>query len=133
MCYNNSFASVERCKFLHDKTLNPRTLFKSTNKKYKFDCDKCNNEFETQLSDITKCIWCPHCVNKTEEKLYNELSKHYDVYVDYDNAMFYLYPLKVKHIKPNYKGGFNLLMDYWDIIPEEERIELNEKLKKLNL
>lgn len=33
MCYNNSFASVERSKFLNDKTINSRMLFKSTNKK----------------------------------------------------------------------------------------------------
>ena len=49
ICFNNSFASVDRSKFLNDKTVNPRMLFKSTNKKYKFDCDKCNNPFETQL------------------------------------------------------------------------------------
>jgi very-short-patch-repair endonuclease len=79
MCYNNSFASVERCKFLHDKTLNPRILFKSTNNKYKFYCDKCNNPFDSPLSAVTYGNWCPHCVNKTEEKFYNELTKHYDV------------------------------------------------------
>jgi very-short-patch-repair endonuclease/DNA-directed RNA polymerase subunit RPC12/RpoP len=79
MCYNNSFASIERSNFLQDKNINPRTLFKSTNKKYKFVCDKCDNIFETQLSDITKGIWCPNCVNKTEEKLFNELIKLYVV------------------------------------------------------
>ena len=79
ICFNNSFASVDRSKFLNDKTVNPRMLFKSTNKKYKFDCDKCNNPFETQLSDISRGIWCPNCVNKTEEILFNELTKHYIV------------------------------------------------------
>ena len=79
ICYNNSFASIERSKFLNDKTINPRMLFKSTNKKYKFHCDRCNNLFETPLSDITKGIWCPNCVNKTEEKLYNEITNHYVV------------------------------------------------------
>jgi very-short-patch-repair endonuclease len=79
ICYNNSFASIERSKFLNDKTINSRTLFKSTNKKYKFDCDKCDNIFETQLSDITKGIWCPFCVNKTEELLNIELTKHYNI------------------------------------------------------
>jgi very-short-patch-repair endonuclease len=77
ICYNNSFASIERSKFLNDKIINPRMLFKSTNKKYKFDCDKCNYIFETQLSSITNGIWCPNCVNKTEEKLFNELIKLY--------------------------------------------------------
>ena len=77
MCYNISFASVEKCKYLHDKTINPRTLFKSTNKKFKFDCDLCNKVFETQLSDITRGIWCPFCVNKTEQILYNNLLDFY--------------------------------------------------------
>ena len=80
MCYNNSFASIERCKYLFDKTINPRMLFKSSNcKKYKFLCDKCSNSFDKILSDVTRGIWCPNCVNKTEEKLYNELTKHYIV------------------------------------------------------
>jgi len=77
MCHNNSFASVERSKFLNDKTINPRMLFKSTNKKYKFDCDKCYYSFDSPLSAITYGIWCPNCVNKTEEKLFNELTKYY--------------------------------------------------------
>ena len=49
MCFNNSFASIERSKFLNDKSINPRMLFKSTNKKFKFDCDTCEKVFETQL------------------------------------------------------------------------------------
>ena len=73
MCYINSFASVDRSFDLHDKTINPRTLFKSTNKKFKFDCDLCNSVFETQLSAINNGVWCPYCVNKTEMILYNEL------------------------------------------------------------
>ena len=68
ICYNNSFASIERSKFLNDKTINPRMLFKSTNKKYKFDCAKCNYPFDSPLSAVTNGNWCPNCVNKTEEK-----------------------------------------------------------------
>ena len=77
MCYNNSFASVEKSKYLNDKTVNPRMLFKSTNKKYNFDCNKCLQTFETPLSNITKGVWCPYCFNKTEDKLYKELSRFY--------------------------------------------------------
>lgn len=73
MCYENSFQSVERSNKLHDKYINPRTLFKRTNKKFKFDCDDCNNVFETKLSAITIGVWCPSCVNKTEKILYNKL------------------------------------------------------------
>jgi len=77
MCFNISFASVERSKYLNDKTINPRMLFKSTNKKYKFDCGTCNKAFSCQLSDITKGIWCPFCVNKTEQMLFDKLKEEY--------------------------------------------------------
>ena len=29
---------------------------------------------------------------------------------------------------PDYKAAYNILMDYWDCIPEEEREEVSEKL-----
>ena len=77
MCFDNSFASVDKSKYLNDKSINPRMLFKSTNKKFKFDCDVCKNVFETQLSDITKGIWCSFCVNKTESILFDILKDKY--------------------------------------------------------
>ena len=77
MCFNNSFASIERNKYLYDKTINPRTLFKSTNKKFEFDCDVCNKVFSCQLSDVTKGVWCSYCVNKTELILFNKLNEIY--------------------------------------------------------
>jgi very-short-patch-repair endonuclease len=78
MCWDNSFASVERSKYLNDKTINPRMLFKSTNKKFNFDCDICNKVFPCQLADITRGIWCSFCVNKTEKILFNKLVEKYD-------------------------------------------------------
>jgi very-short-patch-repair endonuclease len=78
MCWNNSFASIEKCKLLSDKTINPRTLFKSSRKKLKFNCDICNNPFYCNLADITKGVWCSFCVNKTEKLLYNKLVEKYD-------------------------------------------------------
>ena len=77
MCFNNSFASVERSKFLRDKNINSRTLFKSTNKKFEFDCDVCNKVFACQLSGITKGVWCSFCVNKTELILFDKLKEKY--------------------------------------------------------
>ena len=78
MCWNNSFASIERSKYLNDKNINPRSLFKSTNKKFDFDCDVCNKVFTCQLSDITKGVWCSFCVNKTELILFNKLKEKYN-------------------------------------------------------
>jgi len=73
MCYNNSFDSVEKSNYLHDKSINPRMLFKSTNKKFSFDCGVCKNVFETPLSDVTIGVWCSFCVNKTEQIVFDEL------------------------------------------------------------
>ena len=78
MCWNSSFASIERSKYLHDKSINPRMLFKSSNKMYKFDCHICNKAFSCQLSDITRGVGCSFCVNKTEKKLYDRLIEKYD-------------------------------------------------------
>lgn len=78
MCWSNSFASVERSKYLNDKTINPRTLFKSTNKLRKFDCNVCNKPFSCQLSDVTKGVWCSFCANKTEKILFDKLVEKYD-------------------------------------------------------
>jgi very-short-patch-repair endonuclease len=78
MCWDNSFASVDRNKYLNDKSINPRSLFKSTNKKFNFDCDICNKVFPCQLADITRGIWCSFCVNKTEKILFDKLVEKYD-------------------------------------------------------
>ena len=32
-------------------------------------------------------------------------------------------------MKPDWKAAYNILMDYWDFIPEEERILVDHKLK----
>jgi very-short-patch-repair endonuclease len=113
MCYNNSFASVERSEYLVDKTINPRMLFKSTNKKYTFHCDRCSQNFETPLSDITKGIWCPFCVNKTEEKLYNELTKYYKVRRQ-------IKPSWCRNIATNKYLPFDFVIDDLKIIVEQD-------------
>jgi very-short-patch-repair endonuclease len=77
MCRNNSFASVERSKYLNDKSINPRLLFKNSNKIYEFDCNICNNIFPSYLSYVTKGVWCPLCLNKTELIVFNELKQKY--------------------------------------------------------
>ena len=113
MCNNNSFASVERSVYLNNKTLNSRMLFKSTNKKYKFDCNKCNNIFEMPLSDVTNGIWCPYCVNKTEEKLYSEFSKYYNVQRQYK-------PSWCKNQKTNRYLPFDFVLEDLNIIVEQD-------------
>ena len=84
-CFEKSFASYD------EKTINgklkidcwhptkngknkPLNVFKSSGKKYWFQCDMCHNSFETRPNHVTgKNSWCPNCKNKTELKLYNWL------------------------------------------------------------
>ena len=35
--------------------------------------------------------------------------------------------------KPNYKEAFNIIMNYWDSLPDEEKPKINRKLKKVGL
>jgi very-short-patch-repair endonuclease len=77
ICFNKSFASIEKSKYLSDKNIIPRMLFKSSNKKYNFNCNECNNIFICYLSCVTKGIWCPYCINKTEKILFDKLVKKY--------------------------------------------------------
>jgi len=77
-CFEKSFASHEKSIYLHDKTINPRTIFKGTDKKFLFNCDKCGHSFETALSSITqRNSWCPYCLNKTEQILFDKLVLYY--------------------------------------------------------
>ena len=61
-CFNNSFSSNEK-NIYWDYTKNnckPRQVFKSSHKKYFFNC-KCGHNFESSLSNITNKYWCPYC------------------------------------------------------------------------
>jgi len=78
MCYNNSFASIEKSKYWSNKNkVKPTQVFKSTASKYWFYCDKCNNDFESKLCNITDGSWCPKCRYKTEDNLFIILNKIY--------------------------------------------------------
>ena len=84
-CYHKSFASYEGttpsgkkkvdCWSIKNK-LTAREVFKVCGKNYWFDCDKCGNDFESIIANMTRQnSWCPKCYNKTELKLYNWLLK----------------------------------------------------------
>ena len=61
-CFDRSFASSEKSKYwsIKNKIL-PREITKSSNKKFIFNCDKCNHEFESSLKMITNGFWCIYC------------------------------------------------------------------------
>jgi len=35
--------------------------------------------------------------------------------------------------EPDYKRAFNVLMEYWDSIPDEEKAEVHRRLEKLGV
>jgi len=79
MCYDKSFAS-HKCidKWSTNNVLNPRDVFKKTDKKYLFICSRCNCEYSTRLLSIVYSnSGCPYCKNKTEKILYDWLIKEY--------------------------------------------------------
>jgi len=77
-CRNKSFASIERSKNWSLKNKKkPIEVFKSTAEKFWFNCDKCENEFETKLCHITDGSWCPNCRYKTEDIVYDKLKTKY--------------------------------------------------------
>ena len=63
-CYEKSFASIEKSKYLHDKDINLLLLPKTLYKKYKFDCYDCDHVFEQFVGKITTGTWCSFCANK---------------------------------------------------------------------
>ena len=82
-CYEKSFASHEKSRFwsTNNGTITPRQVFKCSNNKYWFDCDKCHHPFYSALNCITNGTWCPICKNKTEGKLFTTLLPRYETIV----------------------------------------------------
>ena len=111
LCFNNSFASIDRCKYLVDKNVNSRKTFKNSSKKLEFKCDKCSNNFTKIISNVTRGVWCPHCYNKTEDILYNFLNKTYTITRQYKNDW-------CKNALTNKYLPFDFLLDNYNIIIE---------------
>jgi very-short-patch-repair endonuclease len=68
ICFEKSFKSHEKSEFWSEKNgdVKPRQVFKGTRHKYWFDCNTCDHQFESGLSNITslKPTWCPYCANQ---------------------------------------------------------------------
>jgi len=39
----------------------------------------------------------------------------------------------MKNKKPDYKKALGVLLDYWDSLPDEEKIEIDKRLKECGL
>lgn len=78
ICFEKSFASHNKSVYWSNKNINkPRDVFMSSGNKYCFDCNKCNNTFESSLDHIKQGKWCSYCLYKTETKLYEKLKEKY--------------------------------------------------------
>jgi very-short-patch-repair endonuclease len=64
-CFNKSFASNEKSKFISNlNSILPTTIFLQSEKKLFFECNKCNHTFETSPAIIKMGCWCPYCTNQ---------------------------------------------------------------------
>ena len=65
-CISKSFSSHPKSiYFSANNTKNPRCIFKGTQDKYLFNCDKCHHEFNISINSITtNNHWCNYCSNK---------------------------------------------------------------------
>ena len=74
-CNKNSFASHDKayCWSKKNGDITPRQVFKSANKKYWLNCDKCSHAFDMQLNNVTTGYWCPYCCEPSQ-KLCEDMS-----------------------------------------------------------
>ena len=61
ICFDKSFKSINKCKYLVDKNINPRFISKFSSNKCIFNCINCDHNFETMISSISYGKWCPYC------------------------------------------------------------------------
>lgn len=65
-CFEKSFASHPKSEYFSpENDVDPRMIFKASNKIFKFDCECCHS-FEASLDHISlgEGTWCPFCADK---------------------------------------------------------------------
>ena len=131
-CYNKSFASHEKSQFLCEKNnLNPRLMFKGSNKKYYFKCETCNKEFLMALYSVTSKNdprWCPFCKKKTEKKLLEWLKNNF-------NNHEIIYQVKwdwCRNLDTNWKFSYDFLLKELNLIIELDGLQHFTEVKHWN-
>ncbi|BAU80263.1 restriction endonuclease [Tokyovirus A1] len=63
-CFERSFASCDKAKYLAEGQENPLLIAKNSHKKFSFICGECGHSFESNLGNIS-CSgqFCPYCSN----------------------------------------------------------------------
>ncbi|AIT54978.1 conserved putative restriction endonuclease [Melbournevirus] len=63
-CFDRSFASVEKSKYMAEGQGNSLLMAKSSAKKYSFVCPTCEHSFETSPNNISNGRFCAFCSNR---------------------------------------------------------------------
>jgi hypothetical protein len=121
-CFNKSFASSNKAQYWsykNDKKPRPRQVFKSSAKKFIFNCNKCGHEFKSKLNNITNMnSWCPKCKNKTEGKIFDYLK------LKYDNIKFQPKFDWCKNINTNRRLPYDILITLTSVNKELQPIQI---------
>jgi hypothetical protein len=124
LCFSKSFASNEEAIFWSSKNeCQPRDVFKSSGNKYKFNCNKCNNEFLKALYNKT---WCPTCspkYSKCQIKWLNFISSYNQIQIQHaENEGEYIIP-STKYSADGYCQQTNTIYefhgDFWHGNPKK--------------
>ena len=119
-CFKKSFASSQKANFWHPNKngeITPRMMAKFSSKKFWFKCNKCHHDFNSRLAGISRNRWCPHCVNKTETKLFEYLRNNKE-------------ELNIKSIKKSYRPKWaNLRKTHNTFYEYDFYIILNNEIK----
>lgn len=140
-CYDKSFASHQKVSCWSTKnSISPREIFKGSEKKIIFNCDVCDNEFESKMYNVLTGYWCPFCKNKTEGRVQEFLKNEYEDYkyqLRFDwcrysktnNIMPFDFGLVDKKIVIELDGEQHFSqISNWDS-PEEVQLKDTEKIK----
>lgn len=94
ICYEKTFAYHEKEKSLCWSSKNekkPHQVFRYSNKKYFFDCETCEREFEMIIENITQNrSWCPTCspCSKSEEAIKTKLATLENVKTEKEETIY---------------------------------------------
>jgi len=64
VCFNRSFAGQDKAKYVKDKTINLRAIFRSCATVLEFTCPKCHHDFSYATNTVSGGCFCPFCVNR---------------------------------------------------------------------
>lgn len=123
-CFEKSFASHPRVKFLIDDDINPRSIFKGSQRKLNFKCEK-GHKFLKQISIIGENFgWCPQCLRKSESLLYKKLG------AIYENLLFQYRPEWCKNEATNCHMPFDFALEKEKIIIELDGAQHFRQVRK---